>query len=171
MHRRGVGCTLIQENDHKETRVIATVSRSLNNNELRMFATEIEVCAIYFALQKFRRQIKVRTDNISLEFMERCKLTSSRISRYIHEIMAHNIEIEHVKGTENTFADLLSRLTRARDTEKRLDERGVRDYAIMKLEVRKASDIARKLQDLASLQDRDQSLKAIIETSKPISKF
>ena len=111
---RGVGCILVQEDDHSETRVIATASRSLNNNELRMFATEIEVCAIYFALQKFReyvfgRQIRVRTDNISLEFMQRCKLTSSSISRYIHEIMAHNIEIEHIKGTENTFVDLLSR--------------------------------------------------------------
>ena len=171
---KGVGCILIQEIEQKETRVIATASRSLNNNEMRMFATEIEVCAIYFALQKFReyvfgRRILVRTDNISLEFMQRCKLTSSRISRYIHEIMAHDIEIEHVKGTENTFADLLSRLTRARDTEKRLDDRGVRDYAIMKLEIKKTTEIARKLKDLALLQDGDPSLKAIKDVSKPIN--
>ena len=139
-----------------------------------MFATEIEVCAIYFALQNIReyvfgREMKIRSDNISLEFMQRCKLTSSRISRYIHEIMAYNISIEHVKGTENTFADLLSRLTRARDAEKRLDERGVRDYAIMRLETKKSSDVARRLRNLAVLQEADPSLNALIATAKPIS--
>ena len=170
---RGIGCILIQENQENETRVIATASRSLNNNELRMFATEIEVCAIYFALQKFReyifgRKVTVRTDNISLEFMQRCKLTSSRISRYIHEITAYHITIEHVKGTKNTFADLLSRLTRARDTEKRLDERGMRDYAIMRIETRKSSLVTRKLSNLSSLQDGDPLLKAIKDSAEPL---
>ena len=171
---KGVGCILIQETANKETRVIATASRSLNNNELRMFSTEIEVCAIYFALQKFReyvfgREIKVRSDNISLEFMQRCKLTSSRISRYIHEIMAYNIHIEHVKGTDNTFADLLSRLTRARDTERKVDERGVRDYTIMRVETRKSNDLIRKLKDLATLQVADPVLNILLSTAKQIS--
>ena len=171
---KGVGSILIQETECNETRVIATASRSLNNNELRMFATEIEVCAIYFALQKFReyvfgREIKVRSDHISLEFMQRCKLTSSRISRYIHEIMAYNIHIEHVKGTANTFADLLSRLTRARDAEKRVDERGIRDYTIMRIETRKFNDITRKLKNLATLQAADPTLNTLLSIAKPIS--
>ena len=171
---KGVGCILIQETESNETRVIATASRSLNNNEMRMFATEIEVCAIYFSLQKFReyvfgREITVRSDNISLEFMQRCKLTSSRISRYIHEIMACNIRIEHVKGTENTFADLLSRLTRARDAEKRIDERGARDYTIMRVETRKSNDVVRKLKGLARLQAADPTLNNLLSPAKPIS--
>ena len=171
---RGIGCILIQETDENETRVIATASRSLNKNELRMFATEIEVCAIYFALQKFReyvfgRKITVRTDNISLEFMQRCKLTSSRISRYIHEITAYDIKIEHIKGTNNTFADLLSRLTRACDAEKRLDERGVRDYVIMQVETAKSSQVTRKLANLSLLQDDDPLLKAIRDRANPLN--
>ena len=99
----GVGGVLLQENGSGEYRVIATTSRSLLKPELRLFPTEIEICAIYHALQKFRsyvfnRKIIVRSDSISLSFMNMCKLTSSRIPRYIHEIMANDIEIEYIKG-------------------------------------------------------------------------
>ena len=107
----------MQENGSGEYRVIATTSRSLSKPELRLFPTEIEICAIYHALEKFRsfvfnRKIIVRSDSISLPFMNKCKLTSSRISRYIYEIMANDIVIEYIKGSTNTFADILSRIPR-----------------------------------------------------------
>ena len=81
----GVGGVLLQEDGCGEHRVIATTSRSLSKPELRLFPTEFEICAIYHALQKFRsyvfnRKIIVTSDSISLSFMNRCKLTSSRIS-------------------------------------------------------------------------------------------
>ena len=49
----GVGGVLLQENGSGEYRVIATTNRSLSKPELRLFPTEIEICAIYHALQKF----------------------------------------------------------------------------------------------------------------------
>ena len=102
----GVGAVLLQEEEDGEFKVIATTSRSLSRPEMRLYPTEIEVCAIYHALQKFRsfvfnRKTIVRSDSISLSSMRNCKLTSSRISRFIHEIMANDIVIEYVKGTTN----------------------------------------------------------------------
>ena len=99
--------------------MIATTSRSLSKPELRLFPAEIEICVIYHALQTFRsyvfnRKVIVRSDSISLSFMSRCKLTSSRISRYVHEIMANDVTVEYIKGTTNTFADILSRIPRHR---------------------------------------------------------
>ena len=110
----GVGAVLLQEEEDGEYRVITTTNRSLSRPEMRLHPTEIEVCALYHALQKFRsfvfnRKIIVGSDSISLSFMRNCKLTSSRISRFIHEIMAYDIEIEYVRGTTNIFADMLSK--------------------------------------------------------------
>ena len=113
----GLGAVLVQENDENKMRVISTTSRTLAQTEQRMFPTELEICAIYHALQRFRvfifnRKIIVRSDSISLSFMDKCKMTGSKLSRYIHEIMSHDIEIQYIKGTSNIFADMLSRIPR-----------------------------------------------------------
>ena len=155
--QRGVACVLVQEKEPDECRVIATASRALSNPECRMFVTEIEVAAIYFALQKFRdfvfnRQIIIKSDNISLAFLQKCKLTSSRISRYIHEIMTHDIEIQHVKGTENIFADLLSRFPPAIGPNESIDSRENREFVIMRLRLKEQLNLSARLRDLAAIQ-------------------
>ena len=72
---RGISGILTQEGDDGERRVIATVSRALTGPESRMFITEIEVAAIYFALEKFRdyifdQKVVIKSDNISLAFLQ-----------------------------------------------------------------------------------------------------
>ena len=131
----GIEGVLVQEDGSGEYRVIVTTSRSLSKPEIRLFPTEIEICAIYHALQKFRsyvfnRKVIVRSDGISLSFMNRCKLTSS-ISRYIHEIMANDITIEYIKGKTNTFADILSRIPRHKCIQS-IDAREWNEVTIMK---------------------------------------
>ena len=65
-----LGAVLVQETEENEMRVISTTSRTLTKTEQRMFPTELEICAIYHALQRFRefifnRKIIVRSDSIS----------------------------------------------------------------------------------------------------------
>ena len=128
---------LTNQEDDGQFRVIATASRGLAQQELKLFPTKIEISAVYHALLKFRdnifnREVAVRSD-ISLYFLNNCKLRSSRISRYIHEIMSYNIKVENVKGTTNIFADLLSRLPRNQELSKLVDSRERKECVVMKI--------------------------------------
>lgn len=148
---KGLGAVLVQEDKDGQTRVIATASRSLSRQESNLFPTEIEICAIHHALQKFRcfvfdRKIIVRSDSISLSFIHRCKLTSSRISRFIHEIMAYNLSVEYIKGADNIFADLLSRLPRNQELARWTEPRENRECVIMRLGRENGFDMSKKIQ-------------------------
>ena len=163
----GMGCVLTQEISENDCRVISTASRSLSPPECRMFVAELEVCAIYFALQKFRnfifgQKVIVRSDNISLSFLQRCRLTSSRISRYIHEITSQDIAIEHVRGVNNVFADVLSRLPRARDSRGSLDHTERNEVVIMKIGVKEHLNLSNKMRNLAEIQLSDPVLSELI---------
>ena len=96
----------------------------------------------------------MRSDSISLSFMSKCKLTSSRISRYIHEIMANDIEIEYIKGRTNTFADILSRIPRNNSIQS-INARERNEVAIMKLKFSDSIDLSRKFRRIKDLQDKD----------------
>lgn len=160
----GVGSVLLQEDDEGGYRVISVASRSLSPPERKMYVAEMEVCAIYFALTKFRnyifdKEILLKTDNISLAFLQKCRLSSSRISRYIHEIMSHDITIEHVKGTENTFADMLSRLPRSQVHEAALGNRESKDVIVMRIAIKECLNLAGKMKNLSGAQQSDPVLK------------
>ena len=108
------GAVLTQLDNHGGRHIIATASKALNKVQMNACVSEQEIGAIYFALQKFRQyvygqKIIVYTDHLSLAFMQKCKLTNSKLSRYIHEITSYQIEVRHIPGKENIFSDLLSR--------------------------------------------------------------
>ena len=164
---------LTQETEGGERKVIATAGRALTGPECRMFVTEIEVAAIYFALQKFRdfiydHKVIIKSDNISLAFLQKCRLTSSRISRYIHESMSHHVDIQHVRGVDNVFADTLSRLPRAADAVNNLESRGNGEVIIMRLNVRDKLNLSRKFQDLLSQQQSVPELRTIAQAAPEI---
>ena len=138
--------------------------RSVSKPELRLFPTEFEICAIYHALQKFRsfvfnRKIIVRSDSISLSFMNRCKLTSSRISRYIHKIMANDITIEYIKGSTDIFAHILSRIPRHNCIQS-IDTRERNEVTIMKLKF-DSLNLSGKCKRIKDPQERDPILSEI----------
>ena len=171
---KGLGSILTQQDDDGNMRVISTASRSLTPQENKLFPTEIEICAVYHALQKFRdfvynSEIIIRTDSISLSFMQNCKLTSSRISRFIHEIMAYNIKVEYVKGTTNIFADLLSRLPRNNELSQTVDSRERKECIVMRIKCPELN-LTSQFRDIAKLQKQDATLSAIIETAPPLGK-
>lgn len=157
----GYGAILAQVDKEGQTHVISTTSKGLTRIESQACITELEISAIYFALQKFRlyvfnRKIKIYTDHVSLAFMSKCKLASNRIGRYIHEIMSYDVEIAHISGKDNIFSDLLSRLQRESDIPENISH-PKHEVSIMKVECTNR-ELVKKFKDVAALQQRDPQL-------------
>ena len=169
---RGLGAVLTQQDVEGNFSVIATCSRGLTPPECRLFPTEIEICALYLALQKFRdyvfnHEVIIRSDAISLAFMQTCKLTSSRISRFVHEIMAHNVKIEYVKGATNIFADLLSRLPRNEELRNMIEMRERKECVVMRIGAGLGANVGPKLKNIVELQKLDPVL-SILRRDAPM---
>ena len=69
-----MGAVLFQRDSEDNTHLIATAGRGMSSVESRMYVTELEIAAIYFALMKFKhyiygKHIIVETDHISLSFI------------------------------------------------------------------------------------------------------
>jgi hypothetical protein len=53
--------------------------------------------------------VVVYTDNKALSFFKKCQLASSIVARWVMQLQEFDLTIEHIKGTNNFFADILSR--------------------------------------------------------------
>lgn len=98
----------------KEERVLSFMSRTLKSPEQNYSICERECLAAIFALQKWRgiilgSPITVETDNKSLSFLMRCRLTSARLARWAMYMQQFQLTIVHVAGKTNQVADTLSR--------------------------------------------------------------
>jgi hypothetical protein len=110
----GISAVLIQEDVSGEKLVVSTASRILNTTEQKYSTCEQELLAVVYALQKFRiyifgHQVTVYSDNKALSFLRKCNLTSNRVTRWIMQIQEYDIQIVHISGAANFFADALSR--------------------------------------------------------------
>lgn len=110
----GVAGYIYQLTSEGEERVIGFCSKSLSETERRWTVTEQELWAIIYSLSKFETYLRgarlvIRTDHKSLTFLQSCKLLSARMIRWVSYIGQFNYTIEHVKGSLNTVADVLSR--------------------------------------------------------------
>ena len=167
---RGLSAILTQEDEQGNCSVIATSSRGISSQEARLYPTELEICAVYHALQRFRdyifnHRVIIRSDAISLSFIQNCKLTSSRISRFVHEIMAFDVKIEYIRGVDNIFADLLSRLPRNVELQKAIDFRDQKECVIMKLSGYTEVNFTPMMINLPDLQGKDPVLAEILKTA------
>lgn len=109
-----IGAVLYQELENGEIGVVAFISRSLHGPELNYTTTEKELLAIVYALQKSRvyllgNKITIRTDHKALTFLKHCRFVNDRMLRWQLFLQQFNLTIEHVKGTQNKVADILSR--------------------------------------------------------------
>ena len=83
-----LGAELYQEDEAKEHKTIAFASRTLLAAERNYTTTEKELLSIVFAVRKFRTYLLgnrtiIRTDHKALSFLNTCKLTHSRITRWV----------------------------------------------------------------------------------------
>ena len=89
-----LGAELYQEGCDNEHLTIAFASRSLLSAEKNYTTTEKELLSIVFAVGKFRTYILgnatiIRTDHKALSFLNSCKLTHSRLTRWVSVSYTH----------------------------------------------------------------------------------
>ena len=111
-----IGGVLTQmcEDDPKQDRPIAYVSRKLRGAEEYYDTTEKECLAVVFCVEKFLEYVEgseftVCTDHSALTWLFKKKDLSGRLARWVLSLQQHNMIIKHVKGKLNVVADAISR--------------------------------------------------------------
>jgi hypothetical protein len=110
----GIGAYLYQVVDGKEI-PIGFLSKSLDARLKHWDTSEKEGYAIFYSLQKWEyllrdRRFILRTDHDNLLRLKERFGTADKVRRWFTWINSFDIQIEHIKGTENVVADTLSRL-------------------------------------------------------------
>lgn len=113
----GVGAVLLQAD--LETSVlhpVAYYSCKLKNHQLAYSTIEKEALSLILAIKKFEcylqtspHCVQVFTDHNPLAFINSTKLSNQRILRWSLLLQSYNLQVHHIKGTDNIFADALSR--------------------------------------------------------------
>ena len=111
---KAIGAVLLQRDNEGRTNIVSTASRTLTPVEWKYTTCEQELLTIVYALPKFRvyiygHKITLNTDHKSLTFLKKCVISSTRVAHWMLEIEQWDLEIQHIKGIENTLADILSR--------------------------------------------------------------
>lgn len=112
---RGCGAVLSQI-QNGEDRPISFASRAFTKSERNKPIIELELLAIYFAIQYFKpyiygKQFDVRSDHKPLIYLLNLKNPSSRLLRIRLELEEYNFTIQYIKGGDNVVADALSRIS------------------------------------------------------------
>ena len=178
---RAVGGVLMQEDKAGKLRIISTTSRVLNPTEQRYSTCEQELLAIVHSLQKFRiyiygRKIKLYTDSQALTFLNRCVITSNRVARWLLSIQQYDIEIHHIKGTNNVLADILSRHPSEVSAAETRDLTRPGTIMVHAVDLKIDNNVCKDLKNLGKLQDTDPRLKTLKDkftqnTINPEAKF
>ena len=105
---------LYQLDSEGNRRHIFFYSRVLTDSEKNYTVTEQELLAIVVSCVKFRQiilghRVMVSSDHQALTFFRQATLTSGRLTRWSLFLQQFDLEINHVKGSENTAIDTLSR--------------------------------------------------------------
>lgn len=108
-----IGAVLTQDFDNGE-RVIAYASRALNKNEQNYSATELEILAVLWAIDKFQGYIEaskftVITDHHALIWLNKLKEPKGRLARWALRLQQYDFEVIHRKGKNHVVPDALSR--------------------------------------------------------------
>lgn len=109
----GVGAVLYQVYDGRE-HVICYVSRTLSRQERVYSATERELLAVLFGIEKLRcylegAKFSVICDHYSLQWLDNLKNPQGRLGRWALRLQQFDYKIIHRKGRDNIVADTLSR--------------------------------------------------------------
>lgn len=113
----GVGAVLLQAD--QQTNVLHPVayhSCKLNKHQQSYSTIEKEALSLVHAVKKFEcylqpspHCVQVFTDHNPLAFINSTKLSNQRILRWALLLQSYNLQVQHIKGTDNLLADALSR--------------------------------------------------------------
>ena len=110
----GVGSVLLQEHG-EEKFPVAYASRKLLPREQKYSVIEKECLAIVWAISKFHRylfgkEFILETDHQPLVYLNKAKLSNSRIMRWSLTLQPYRMRIRAIPGRDNVGADYLSRV-------------------------------------------------------------
>jgi hypothetical protein len=164
----GISSILTQEGESGETLIVSTASRVLSPVERRYSTCEQELLAVVYALQKFRiyvigHSITVYSDNKALSFLRRCNLTSSRVTHWVMQLQEYDLKIVHIKGTDNFFADTLSRNPIGLSQESRDLMMKPRELFVAKVDLGTDRTLKKELGNLSEHQLGDLNLRKLRE--------
>ena len=113
----GAGAVLTQMDSEGLVHPVGFFSKKFNSSQMRYSTIEQETLALLLALQFFEvyvgssaEPVVIYTDHNPLVFLHRMHNQNQRLMRWSLVITNYNLVIHHKKGTENVFADALSRV-------------------------------------------------------------
>jgi hypothetical protein len=109
----GIAGVLFQKTNDKQN-FISFAARSLSKSERNYGATQRELLAIIFSLQKFNDYIygikfTLYTDHHSLIHLFTQKKSNYMINKWIETLLLYDFEVVHIRGIRNILPDKLSR--------------------------------------------------------------
>ena len=111
-----VGGVLLQQKEDGRERHVRYFSKKLSPTQKRYCTFEKECLGIVLSCEHFRvyllaRPFRLRTDHKALQWLYRHEpKSSSKIAGWIATLQEYPIEIQYIRGSENTIADILSRM-------------------------------------------------------------
>lgn len=113
---QGAGAVLMQDGAENVHFPVCYFSKKFNHHQRRYSTIEKEMLALVLAVQHFEVYlgaldiIIVYGDHDPLKFLGRMRNANQRLMRWSLILQPFNIEIKHVRGTDNVIADALSRV-------------------------------------------------------------
>lgn len=107
----GAGAVLLQTGEDGLVHPVSFFSRKFNKHQLNYSIVEKEALALIWALQHFEVYVGggVNPDHNPLTFLHSLQNPNQRLMRWCLFLQPFNLDIRHIKGTENVLADALSR--------------------------------------------------------------
>jgi hypothetical protein len=168
---KAVAGILMQTNRDGETFIVSTASRVLNPTEQRYSVAEQELPAIAFFLEKFRiyvygHEINLNTENKALSFINKCALTSNRISRWILQMQEYDLMARHISCASNFLADTVSPNPAGLSESEIKGLKQPRGFMVSAMNLGVDSSVGKKIKDLATYQNRDPRISDLMRTVK-----
>ena len=112
----GIGASLMQEGNDGIEHPVSYYSKKLDKHQRNYSTVEKEALSLLMAVKFYDVYItsssfpvRVYTDHNPLVFVNRMRIHNQRLLRWSLTLQEYNLNICHVKGTDNVIADTLSR--------------------------------------------------------------
>ena len=157
----------------QDGRPLAFYSRKLNDAQTRYTTTERELLSIVETLKEFKtillgQKIKVYTDHQNLIYHDQ---QTDRVLRWRLLIEEFGVDIKYIKGVKNIVADVLSRYPTNNNPLKRAEAPTSETLSEMFAQTTLDREVFPvNFSVLASFQQRDQDLQALVETDPNVSR-